>query len=104
VPWASTPDTSFVATLEDYRAAARSAGFEVVAERERGRFAVEFFAGMREGAAAAIAEGRRPPPGIALIMGSDAPTKIANLTAALEAGILAPTELILRLPAKERPA
>jgi MPBQ/MSBQ methyltransferase len=97
VPWASTEQTSFAATPADYRTAARLAGFTVKAERQRGTFAVEFFAEMRARMAAAQAEGLKPPPGAGLVMGVDAPAKIANLTAALEGGILAPVEMILRL-------
>ncbi len=97
LPWASDETRSFVATPEDYRAAAAAAGFSVIAERPRGAFAVEFFATMRARMAAAQAEGRKPPPGVGLVMGENARIKIANLTAALEGGILAPVELILRL-------
>ena len=97
LPWASDETMSFVATPDDYRAAAAAAGFSVIAERQRGGFAIEFFATMRARMAAAQAEGRKPPPGVGLVMGENARTKIANLTAALEGGILAPVELILRL-------
>lgn len=97
LPWASDETMSFVATPEDYRAAAAAAGFSVIAERPRGAFAVEFFATMRVRMAAAQAEGRKPPPGVGLVMGENARIKIANLTAALEGGILAPVELILHL-------
>lgn len=97
LPWASDGTMSFVATPDDYRSAAAAAGFSVTAERSRGAFAVEFFAAMRARMAAAQAEGKKPPPGVGLVMGEDARTKIANLTAALEGGILAPVELILRL-------
>ncbi|UVK46161.1 methyltransferase domain-containing protein [Mesorhizobium sp. AR07] len=97
LPWASNQTMSFVATPHDYRSAATAAGFSVTAERPRGAFAIEFFATMRARMAAAQAEGKKPPPGVGLIMGEDARTKIANLTAALEGGILAPVELLLRL-------
>lgn len=97
LPWASDESMSFVATPGDYRAAAAAAGFSVIAERQRGAFAIEFFATGRARMAAAQAEGKNPPPGVGLIMGESARTKIANITAALEGGILAPVELILRL-------
>ncbi|WP_095091482.1 class I SAM-dependent methyltransferase [Mesorhizobium sophorae] len=97
LPWASDETMSFVATPDDYRSAAVAAGFSVIAERPRGAFAIEFFATMRARLAAAQAEGSKPPPGVGLVMGDDARTKIANLTAALEGGILAPVELLLRL-------
>lgn len=97
LPWASDESMSFVATPDDYRSAATASGFSVIAERRRGAFAVEFFAAMRARMAAAQAEGKKPPPGVGLVMGEDAHTKIANVTAALEGGILAPVELLLRL-------
>ncbi|MGX9145194.1 class I SAM-dependent methyltransferase [Mesorhizobium sp. 128a] len=97
LPWASDESMSFVATPDDYRSAAAAAGFSVAAERPRGAFAIEFFATIRARMAAAQAEGKKPPPGVNLIMGENARTKIANLTAALEGGILAPVELLLRL-------
>ena len=96
LPWASDESMSFVATPDDYRSAATASGFSVVAERRRGAFAVEFFAATRARMAAAQAEGKKPPPGVGLVMGEDAHTKIANVTAALEGGILAPVELLLR--------
>ncbi len=97
LPWATDETMSFVATPDDYRSAATAAGFSVTAERPRGAFAVDFFAAMRARMASAQAEGRKPPPGIGLVMGEDARTKIANLIAALEGGILAPVEMLLRL-------
>ncbi|WP_027051038.1 class I SAM-dependent methyltransferase [Mesorhizobium erdmanii] len=97
LPWASDETMSFVATPDDYRSAATAAGFSVTSERARGAFAVEFFATMRARMAAAQADGGKPPPGVGLVMGEDAGTKIANVTAALEGGILAPVELLLRL-------
>ncbi|MBA1138960.1 class I SAM-dependent methyltransferase [Mesorhizobium neociceri] len=97
LPWASDESMSFVATPDDYRSAAAAAGFSVTAERPRGVFAIEFFATIRARMAVAQTEGKKPPPGVNLIMGENARTKIANLTAALEGGILAPVELLLRL-------
>jgi SAM-dependent methyltransferase len=96
VPWSSAPETSFVASPEDYRKAAGAAGFTVTAERQRGAFALEFFAQMRTRAAEMAASGGKAPPGLQLIMGGDAPLKIGNLVTALEAGLLAPCEMILK--------
>lgn len=96
LPWASAAEISFVASPSDYGEAARLAGFEVRAERPRGEFARQFFATMRARMAAAAAEGKAPPAGIGLVMGADAPLKIANLVGAIENGILAPVEMILR--------
>lgn len=93
VPWAMRPETSFLGTPGDYREAARAAGFEVAAERERRAFALDFFARMAERMRAA---GGPPPLGIHLLMGDTAPVKIANMVANIQAGRIAPVEMILR--------
>jgi len=93
VPWAGEPANSFVADLPTYRRELATAGFEVLVERDRGEFAVEFFTAMRERAAS---QDGPPPLGLHVIMGPDASTKIGNLIAALTDGTLAPVELICR--------
>ncbi|HET8728913.1 MAG TPA: methyltransferase domain-containing protein [Alphaproteobacteria bacterium] len=90
VPWATTAATSFLDTPLAYRRALGDAGFEVVAERDRGAFALDFFRRMQ----ARIAESGPPPLGIHILMGPEARTKIANVIAAVERGILAPREMI----------
>ena len=91
VPWASDATMSFVASLSDYEAALRSAGFRILASRERGQFARDFFAALKQHAAQTDGPS---PIGLHLILGDDAPTKIANMVAAVTAGILAPTEIV----------
>jgi SAM-dependent methyltransferase len=95
VPWAGDVSSSFVADFATYRRELTGAGFEVVAERNRGAFAVEFFTAMRERSASA---GGPPPLGLHVIMGPDAPTKVANMISAITAGTLAPVELVCRRP------
>lgn len=91
VPWASSPDTSHLARPEEYRTAAEAAGFRVVVETDRSAEARSFFERLRSST-----RGDGPPPlGLHLIMGPEARTKVANMVAAIEAGILAPTELVL---------
>lgn len=91
VPWASDASSSFVADLSTYRRDLEAAGFDVLAERNRGAFAAEFFTAMRE---RTERTGGPPPLGLHVIMGPDAPTKVANMIAAITAGTLAPVELI----------
>ena len=93
VPWAGDASSSFVADLPTYRRDLEAAGFDVLTERNRGAFAAEFFTAMRERTATA---GGPPPLGLHVIMGPDAPTKVANMIAAITAGTLAPVELICR--------
>lgn len=91
VPWAASAATSHLATAADYRRAAEQAGFEVTAEEDRSAFADEFFARIRSATPS--------PLGIHLLMGVETPTKVANMVAAVEAGTIAPTELVLTRPA-----
>jgi len=92
VPWAATAATSFVAGPETYRQALEAAGFEVAAERDRRDFAVDFFRRMQ----ARVAESGPPPLGLHILMGADAPRKVANMIASLESGRVAPVEMICR--------
>jgi MPBQ/MSBQ methyltransferase len=91
VPWARDATMSFVASLSEYETALASAGFRLLASRERGQFAKEFFTAVQQRAARTDGP---PPIGLHLILGADAPTKIANMVAAVTAGTLAPTEII----------
>ena len=94
VPWSTAPETSFVDPPETYRAAADAAGFELVSERDRSEFASGFFARI----SAMMAERGGPPPlGIHLLMGEAAPLKIQNYVTAIEAGRIAPIEMIFRV-------
>ncbi len=94
VPWSTAPETSFVDPPETYRAAADAAGFELVSERDRSEFASGFFARI----SAMMAERGGPPPlGIHLLMGEAAPLKIQNYVTALDAGRIAPIEMIFRV-------
>jgi len=93
VPWSSEPATSHLAPVADYRAAAEAAGFEVEVVEDRTEAAEAFFERLRAG------RGSSPSPlGLHLVMGPEAPTKVANMIAAVEGGIIAPTELVARKP------
>ena len=92
VPWASSAETSFVATAAAYRRLIVTAGFEVVRERSRREFAIEFFRQMR----AQATQGGPPPLGLHILMGASAPEKVANMIGNLERGLIAPTEIVCR--------
>ncbi len=95
-PWAEEAAFSFVSPPEDYRAAATASGFEQVAERDRSNFAKDFF----DRVFARFAQAGGPPPvGIHLLMHETGKTKIENYITHLQAGDIAPTEMIFRLPA-----
>ena len=96
VPWATDPSMSFLASPSTYRQFLEAAGFRIRAERDRGEFAVE---GARALARRTSAAAGPPPLGLHLIMGLDAPTKIANMVAAVGASVVAPVEFICEKPA-----
>jgi ubiquinone/menaquinone biosynthesis C-methylase UbiE len=92
VPWAASATTSFLATPETYHRALKAAGFEINSERNRREFGIEFFHRMQ----ARIRESGPPPLGLHILMGQDAPTKVANMLSNIEQGLIAPVEVISR--------
>ena len=93
VPWASSPETSFIESAADYRRLLEGAGFAVEKERSRREFAIDFFRRLR---AQAAQGGGAPPLGLHILMGASSPEKVANMIDNLEQGLLAPTEIIAR--------
>lgn len=94
VPWAETAATDFSVPPEAYRAAAEAAGFTIAAERGRCSFALDFF---RARQADVAARGGLPPLGIHLLTGVTGPQKMRNMMNNIEAGMVAPVEMICRL-------
>jgi ubiquinone/menaquinone biosynthesis C-methylase UbiE len=92
VPWAGSPEMSFVETAAAYRTLLAAAGFEVMKERSRRQFAIEFFRQLR----ARMAASGSPTLGLQIVMGSTASEKVANMVSLLESGVISPTELIAR--------
>ena len=93
VPWATSPEASFVESAATYRRLLEGAGFAVEKERSRREFAIEFFRQMR---ARAAETGGPPPLGLQILMGASAPQKVANMIDNLERGLIAPTEIVSR--------
>lgn len=91
VPWASTPEQSAVASLAEYKTLLGVAGFEIVGERNRTDFALDFFAKL-----VARSAGGPPPLGLHLMMGASIKQKIPNMVAGFAARHIAPVELICR--------
>lgn len=93
VPWATSADGSAVDSVDTYKAALENAGFEIIAERSRRDFALEFFAQLKKSA-----QSRSGPPalGLHLLMGANAPAKISNMIDNISQHNIAPTELIAR--------
>jgi len=93
VPWATSPETSFVESAATYRTLLENAGFTIRNERSRRDFAIEFFHQTR---ARAAESDSLPQLGLHILMGQSAPQKVANMINSLEAGLIAPTEIISR--------
>jgi SAM-dependent methyltransferase len=92
VPWASGPESSFVADAATYRRLLVAQGFEVFKERNRRDFALDLFGLMRARGAA----GAPGPLGLHIVMGASAAQKVKNMIADISAGLIAPTEMICR--------
>jgi len=93
LPWAASPETSFVESVATYRTLLDASGFEVQKVRSRREFALEFFQQMR--ARARQSDGR-PALGLNIPMGSTWRQKIDNLVADIERGRIAPAEIVCR--------
>lgn len=94
LPWSGRPAISHVEAPGIYRRAAHAAGLEEVAERDRTEFARHYF----DRVFRMIAAKGAPPLGIHLLMTGDPTEKLKNFVANLEAGRVAPTEMIFRKP------
>lgn len=90
VPWATTAATSFLAEPAYYRELLGKTGLAVQCQRDRRDFALDFFRDMR----ARTAQNGPSLLGLHIVMGPDAPLKIANLVDGLARAVLAPTEMI----------
>jgi len=87
LPWALTPETSFVGSAEDYRHALEAAGFRIDHQRERRQFALDF---MQK----TMPRGSSPVLGVHLLMGEQAPIMLKNVMATIASGEAEPVELV----------
>lgn len=92
VAWAREEATSFLASPGDYRQALKAGGFEVLEETDKRELALEFFTNLKE----RLAASGPPPLGLHIVMGKEAPQKVANMFAALQAGAIAPVQILAR--------
>ena len=90
-PWAASENTSALASPQDYRTGLKEAGFNILATRERGDFAVEFFENIKRRMTEMTEE---PLLGLHVLMGKDAKAKVANVLTSIKEGSIAPVELI----------
>lgn len=89
VPWASNSPMSHVAPADEYRNAMRAARLEPDSATDR--------LGLVRQAMKAVAQ-NPPPVNLSHLMGGDWPTMFGNLVAALDDGVVSPTEIIARRP------
>ena len=87
--WATTRESSAVASPQSYKRALELAGF-AMAERNRSEFELAYFAELRARAAA----GDPLPLGLHMLMGERLQDQIKNMIANISKGIIAPVELI----------
>jgi len=92
LPWASSAETNFAEPATTYRRLLTQSRFEVLKERSRREFAIEFFRRLR----ARIAQTGPSPLGLQILMGATTPQKIANMIGLLDNGVIVPTEIIAR--------
>ena len=93
VPWATVAKASSLASPANYKHSLMAAGFQIVSERDRREFALDFFERLK--ANSALADGP-PPLGLHILMGKEAPTKVQNMIENVSRNRVAPIELIAR--------
>ena len=94
VPWSSVPETSALASPDEYIDALERAGFKILKQRNRREFAATFFEETRRRLEAA--GGTPPPLGVHIAMGDTAPVKVRNMVENIAAGRVAPVEVIAK--------
>jgi SAM-dependent methyltransferase len=92
VPWATVAATSFLLDPAGYWRLLGDAGFDLLGDRDRREFALDFFAQMR----ARVAQGGPSPLGLHIVFGPDHAAKTANLIDNLRRGEIAPVEMVCR--------
>jgi ubiquinone/menaquinone biosynthesis C-methylase UbiE len=93
VPWATTSETSWLATSAEYQGSLQANGFIISKEENRRDFALEFFKEMKRANAAA---GGPAPLGLHVLMQQTTAEKIPNMIANLTADRISPIEIIAK--------
>ena len=95
VPWAESQNTSALTSPAGYREELEIAGFELVSERNRRDFALEFAVRLQ---AKMLHEDGPPPLGLHLLMGPAAADKYRNMVSSISVNDIAPVEMLARKP------
>lgn len=93
VPWSRTPETSFLLTAPETRAALSEAGFEEVSFLDQTKVSTDWFATRTT---ATSAEETVTPVGLPVVMGADFPEMAANLAENLARGRVGVIQLVVR--------
>jgi ubiquinone/menaquinone biosynthesis C-methylase UbiE len=93
LPWATTPDSNAITGPEQYKHALKSAGFEIISERNRRDFALAYFKLQQENLSTPDGPG---PLGLHTLMGERRKDQVRNMIENISAGRIAPLELIAR--------
>jgi ubiquinone/menaquinone biosynthesis C-methylase UbiE len=94
VPWAEEQAGSSVSPPATYIAALESAGFNILAERNRRDFALEFFEQLKT-----RAETDGPAPlGLHILMGNTRGEKLKNMIENISRNLIAPVEIVAEKP------
>jgi ubiquinone/menaquinone biosynthesis C-methylase UbiE len=96
VPWATVPQSSFVETATTYKRLLTEAGFEIIWERSKRDDALASF---NQQTSTQPVSGALPALGVHVTMGAGASEKVANHRSNTERGLLAPNEIVARVPA-----
>lgn len=92
MPWAQSAETSFVEAPEAYRRLLGAAGFRIEREENRRDFALKLAHEMRE----RVAREGASPLGLQALLGPSGRERLGNVMTMLEAGTIAPVEMIAR--------
>ncbi|MEM7113383.1 MAG: class I SAM-dependent methyltransferase [Chloroflexota bacterium] len=98
VPWATVADSSQVVEPAVYGQALGEAGFEITAVNNRHAAAQTFFQAQQ----AKVTQAGGPPLGLHTLIGAAAPAKFRNMVASIQAGALAPVEIIVHKASSEK--
>lgn len=92
VPWATTQDASFLASIDAMRTMLDQAGFEIVSIEDRTPYARTFFEKVKQQAT----QGGSPQLSLSLIMGADFRQKVANMIENVGDQRCGPWEIVCR--------
>ena len=95
VPWARTPDISFLLTVQEMREALRDAGFAEVSSLDLTASGIRWF---DEQQSLRPMGGALPPLGLHVVMGPEFPTMAANLARNLKEGRAGLVQVIVEKP------